>query len=402
MRTIAVAGMLAVALAGDAGPVDRVAAVARSQDWKTDKLIERHYVDGVAVRAAEGTVALLSPAPVDECLRLAVVAKNSVHVDAFASAEQPLLSIVRNDEYPDGSVQLIEPGTTTFLAEAVPSLQAGGDRLVAKGRTDPGSLGSGHDEPSLEYDVDVAFVSMDAYDPLAADSGAEAAWLRKLAAVPDDEREAAIGASFLLNEDDWSSASSRYVWADILGSWEGVSVIAAASGPDCATLVLRAAGFGGGARRAIVRAVGAGDERRVFAVETVDEHHEDGSYVVGRVEHPALGAFPILYARAAVADSGPVIVFSDRPLGKASWEELVTRQRVLRAVVTMTFGDSFNFSSYEIAGPGSEPVKLEAATITNAYLDEDTISALIEQGEAGQARVAINFQLPLSGVAVGP
>lgn len=179
-------------------------------------------------------------------------------------------------------------------------------------------------------------------------------------------------------------------------------MIGAASGPDCATLVLRAAAFGGGARRAIVRAVGAGDERKVVAVETDDEYHEDGSYVVGRVEHPAFGAFPILYARAAAADSGPVVVFGDRPLGEATWEELVTRQRVLRAVVTVTYGDSFSFGSYEIAGPGSEPATLGAASIINAYLDADTISALIEQGEAGEARITINFQLPLSGVAVGP
>jgi hypothetical protein len=86
----------------------------------------------------------------------------------------------------------------------------------------------------------------------------------------------------------------------------------------------------------------------------------------------------------------------------ATWEELVTRQRVLRAVVTMTYGDSFSFSSYEIAGPGSEPATLEAASIINAYLDADVIAALIEQGEAGEARIAINFQLPLSGVAIGP
>jgi hypothetical protein len=288
-----------------------VAAVARTQDWETGKVVERRYVDGVAIRADEGTVALLSQAPVDECLRLAVVAKKSVHVDAFSSDEQPVLAIVRNDEYPDGSVQLVEPSATTFLAETVPALQDGGDRLVAKGQTDSGSLGSGQEAPSLEYDVDLPFVSMDAYDPVAADSGAEAAWLRELAAVPDDQREAVVDGSFLTNDDDWNSTTSRYGWAEILGSWEDVSVIAAASGPDCATLVLR-------------------------------------------------------------------------------------------AVVTMTYGDSFDFGSYEIAGPGSEPATLGTASIINAYLDADTISALIKQGEAGEARIAINFQLPLSGVAVGP
>jgi len=400
MRTIVVAGALAAGLAGGAGPGDRVAAVAWTQDWDTGNAVERRYVDGVAIRAAEGTVALLTPAPVDECLRLAVVAKNSIYVDAFASAEQPALAIVRSDEYPEGSVQLIEPGATTYLAETVPTLQDGADRLVAKGRADSG--GGGHDGPDLEYDVDLAFVSMDAYDPLAADSGAEAAWLRKLAAVPDGEREAAVDASFLLDEEDYDSTSSRYSWAEILGSWENVSVIAAASGPACATLVLRAPAFAGGARRATVKVVGAGDERKVVAVETAEEYAEDGGYVVGRVEHPAFGAFPILYARAAVADSGPVVLFSDRPLGEAAWEELVTRQRVLRAVVTLTYGDSFSFGSYELAGPGAEPVRLDVANLTNAYLDAEAISALIEQGDAGGARLAINFQLPLSGVPVGP
>jgi len=400
MRTIVVAGALAAGLAGGAAPGDRVAAVAWTQDWDTGNAVERRYVDGVAIRAAEGTVALLTPAPVDECLRLAVVAKNSIYVDAFASAEQPALAIVRSDEYPEGSVQLIEPGATTYLAETVPTLQDGADRLVAKGRADSG--GGGHDGPDLEYDVDLAFVSMDAYDPLAADSGAEAAWLRKLAAVPDGEREAAVDASFLLDEEDYDSTSSRYSWAEILGSWENVSVIAAASGPACATLVLRAPAFAGGARRATVKVVGAGDERKVVAVETAEEYAEDGGYVVGRVEHPAFGAFPILYARAAVADSGPVVLFSDRPLGEAAWEELVTRQRVLRAVVTLTYGDSFSFGSYELAGPGAEPVRLDVANLTNAYLDAEAISALIEQGDAGGARLAINFQLPLSGVPVGP
>jgi len=402
MRTIAVVGALAVGLAGAVGPGDHVAAVARMQDWDSGKVVERRYVDGVAIRATEGTVALLTPAPVDDCQRLAVVMKNSIHVDSFASEEQPVLAIVRSDEYPEGSVQLIEPYSTTYLAETVPGLEDAGDRMVAKGQTDPGSLSSDSDEPSLEYDVDLGFVSRDDYDPLVADSGAEAAWLRKLAAVPEADREAVVEASFLLDEDDYDSTSSRYTWAEILGDWEGVSVIAAASGPECATLVLRAPAFAGGARRAIVKAVGAGDARKVVAVETEDEYPEDGGYVVGRVEHPAFGAFPILYARAMASDSGPVVLFSDRPLGEAPWEELVARQRVLRTVVTQTYGDSFNFGSYEVAGPGAEPATLEAATLTNAYLDADNISALIKQGEAGGARVVINFQLPLSGVPVGP
>jgi len=401
MRTIAV-GVALAGLAGVVGPGDRVAAVARTQDGDTGDVVERRYVDGVAIRAAEGTVALLSMAPLDECERLIVVVKNTIHVDFLATEERPVLAIVRSDEYPDGSVQLIEPYSTTYLGETVPTLQDGGDRLVAKGQTDPGGLGPGHDEPGLEYDVDLPFVSIDAYDPLAADTGVEAAWLRKLAALPDDEREAAVEGSFLLNEEDYESTSARYMWADILGDWEGASVIAAASGPDCSTLVLRAPAFSSGARRAIVKTVGAGDARKVVAVETADEYPADGSYVVGRVEHPAIGAFPILYARASASDTGPVVLFSDRPLGEAAWEELVTQQRVLRAVVTMTFGDGFNFGTYEIAGPGSEAVALEASSLTNAYLDADTISAIIKQGEPGEARLAISFQLPLSGTPVGP
>lgn len=388
-----------------AKPVSRAEAVVRTPDYdSTDmKLIERRYVDGVALRTGDGPAALLTATPIDACTRLAVLARGSADFSTFATAETPALVIVRNEEYPQGSAQLIEPGSSLYLAEAIPTLQTDGDRLVAKGQE------AGHqpfaDKPSLEYDVDLPYASMAEFDPLAADAGPEAAWLRGLAqqADADGDAEALVTATFFEDESDWNSYSSRATWFDVLSNWDNFSVIAAAGGPDCATLVVQAPGFAGGSSKAVVRARGAGDQRKVFAAESSEDYGSEGNYVVGRVEHPTLGAFPIMDARAeTVPDTGIVVIFSDRPIGGATWEQLVQKQRAVRAVAGVSYGTSFSLSNLEFAGPGVAAETVGAESVTNAHLDETTIAGLIKQGEPGEPSIVANFQLPLKAPAPTP
>jgi hypothetical protein len=378
-------------------------AVVRTPDYDSGELkqIERRFVDGVALRTDDGPVALLTADPIDACTRLAVLARGSTDLRAFAITGAPVLMVVRNEEYTQGSVQLIEPHSSLYLAEAVPKLQADGDRLVAKGQ-EPGYEPFA-DKPSLEYDIDLAYASMAEFDPLAADAGPEAQWLRGLVQQAGADTEATVTATFFEDENDWYSYSSRATWFDVLSSWNDLNVIAAASGPDCVTLVVQSPGFAGGSRKAIVRARGAGDQRKVFAAESSDDYGSEVKYVVGRVEHQALGAFPILDARAeGVADTGTVVIFSDGPIGEATWEQLVQKQRAVRAVTTDGFSNIYMLRTLEFAGPGVAAETVAARNIANAYIDETKIAGLIKQGEAGEPRIVVNYRLPLKAPASAP
>jgi hypothetical protein len=344
---------------------------------------------------------LLTAQPVDACLRLAVLARGSADFGAFASSEAPALVVVRNEEYPQGSVQLVATGSTTYLNQAVASLQTDGDRLVAKGEEE-GHAGT-LNKPSLEYDINLAFASMAEFDPVAADAGPEAAWLRGLLQQADADAEATVAATFLEDESDYSSYSSRATWFDVLANWESFNVIAAASGPDCATLVLQTPGFSGGWSKVVLRARGAGDQRKVHAAESSEDQGSEGNYVVGRVEHPALGAFPIVDARAEnIEGVGTVIVFSDRPIGEATWEQLIQRQRAARAVAGITFGDGYILSTLEFAGPGVAVASVPAEQISNASLDETAIGGLIKPSAPGQPSIVANFRLPLRTSSATP
>lgn len=383
-----------------AKPVSRAEAVVRQPDYDSSemKLVERRYVDGIALQTSEGPAALLTTTAMDACTRLAVLARGSADFGVFAGDGTPALVVVRNEEYPQGSVQLVEPGVTTFLATAIPTLQADGDRLVAKGQEAGNEPFS--DKPSLEYDVDLAYASMAGHDPLAADAGPEAAWLRGLARQADADVEATVAATFIEDEDDWNNYGSRSTWFDLLSSWEDFSVVAAASEADCATLVVQAPGFAGGARRAIVRARGAGEQRKVFAAESSEDYGSEGNYFVGRVEHPTLGDFPILDARAdATPDGGALVVFSDKPIGDAPWEQLVQSQRAVRAVAHSRYETIYMLGGLEFGGPGMAAQAVEAGTITNAYIDDSAIAGLINQGNPGEPRIVVNFHLPLAAPA---
>jgi len=395
-------GGAAAPAADKASRAPHAEAVARTVDYSSDTLetVERRYTDGVALRVGDERVAVLSLAPLDACTRLAVLARGDSGFGAFASEASPVLVLVRNTEYPQGSVQLVQPGVSVTLANEIVGLETGSQRFVARGE----QAGYDPSEPPLvTYDVDLPYAGMDAFDPVAADASPEAAWLRAKAAEADADAEGAVAGSFLENEDDWNSYGSRMAWHDVLVNWDDFSVAAVASGPDCATLLVRAPGFAGGARVALLRASGAGDARKVFFAESRDEHDDGGRFVVGRVEHPAMGSFPIVDARAEWSDgSGPVAIFSERPIGTASWEELVKTQRAVRAVASSPVGDGYMLRSLEFAGPGVDVQSVAADTISNAYRDEASMAGLIRQGEAGQPRLVANFRLPLEPRAATP
>ncbi len=391
------------ATAAPAKPASGVEAVVRTPDYDDDglKLVERRYVDGIAMRTADGPAALLTLAPIDACTRLTVLSRGSADFGAFGTDDAPALVIVHNEEYPQGSVQLVARGSRTYLSQAIASLQTDGDRLVAKGVEE--GYAPHTEKPSLEFDVDLAYASMAEFDPLAADAGTEAAWLRGLVQQAKADVEATIAATFVEDESDWNRYSSRSTWFDVLANWQDFNVIAAASGPDCATLVLQSPGFSGGWRKALLRVRGTGDQRLVHAAESSENYGDEGNYVVGRVEHPSYGAFPIIDARAEnIPGTGTVIIFSERAIGETPWEELVQKQRAARAVASVTFGTGYMLSSLEFGGPGMPVETVAADQISNASLDETSIGGLIKQSAPGQPSIVANFRLPLKGSEAAP
>ena len=123
-----------------------------------------------------------------------------------------------------------------------------------------------------------------------------------------------------------ASYSAKGSWFDILANWSDLNVVALATDKDCATLVLRAPGFAGGYREAIVETRMIGGVRKVTAAQTESMDSVEGSYVIGRIEHAGLGGFPVVHARAAREEGvGLVVYFSDKPIAAEPFETLVTR-----------------------------------------------------------------------------
>jgi hypothetical protein len=377
----------------------RAEALVRSVDYGSGEMkhVDLRFVDGVALQTSDGPAALLTTSPMDACLRLAGLARTDGRFHVLSHAGSPVLVISRNERYPQGSVQLIERGLTMHVADGLPTLQTDGKRLVAKGRLDdPNPM-----TEALEYNVDLAFASLAAFDPLEADAGAEAQWLRGLMQSTRADAEAMATATFLEYEDDpnYDFRGSRATWSNLL-QWPNFNVVAATSGPDCLTLVMQAPGHVVGSRKAIVRAVGAGDDRKVFAAETSEDRAIDVSYFVGRIEHPSLGAFPIVDARAETDANGRgVLIFSDGAIGEATWEQLVQKQRAVRAQAGDRFGTNYMLRTMEFAGPGMDAETIRAKNITNANISRVSIAGLINQGEAGEPRIVANFRLPLGAQA---
>ena len=145
------------------------------------------YVDGVALRLADGAGAVLTEHPLDACARLAVVAEGNLDFDTAKFGDKPALLLVRNAEHPEGAILLIEPNVTSTLEGSFPGLVTDGDALVASG--DVGDAGWGSIDPTeygaekaprVHLDVRLPYASIDTSDPVSADSSQAAKWLRSV------------------------------------------------------------------------------------------------------------------------------------------------------------------------------------------------------------------------------
>ncbi len=367
---------------------------------------EKTYVDGLAMRLKDGAGAVLTEAPLSACAKLAVVARGKLDYDAAILGDKPALLLVRNEEHPQGAVLLIEPYSISTLEEAVPSLVTEGDTLTASGDVGDAGWGSidatqygGEKAPHVRLDVRLPYASLDSADPVVADASAEAKWLREMRAKAATGGQAVADASLQVNMEDYSGSQASNTWFDILTNWANFNVIAVASDKGCATMVVREPGFIGGYTEAIIQTQMVGDVRKVTAAQSESIDSIEGNYVFGRVEHAKLGGFPVLHGRAArEADVGLVVYFSDKPIANEPFTSLVSKQRILRAVAGVEYGNQYSFSTYELGGPDVAVEQFDTgSSTTNAAIDEKEISGLIKLSEGEGPHIAVNFRLALGG-----
>ncbi|HNV09565.1 MAG: hypothetical protein WBC13_12860 [Dokdonella sp.] len=388
------------------GPLAHV--VTRQFSVEMDKLLvdEHVYVDGVAMRVEDGAGALLTETPLSACAKLAVVGRGNLEFDAATLGEKPALRLVQNSEYPQGAALVVEAYSTTTLEGTLPGLDTKGKEFVASG--DVGDAGWGSIDPTkygaeksphVRMDVKLPFSSLESVDSVAADASPEAKWLRDLRKQATSDGQGVADASLQVPADDYNAYSTTSAWSNILTSWSSPSVTAVASDKDCATLVLREPGFSGGYSEALVQTRMVGNVRKVVAASTKEFNSVEGDYVVGRFENAALGGVPILHARAAREDGvGLVVYFSDKPIANEPFETLVGKQRMLRAVAGIEYGNQYSFSTYDMGGPGAPVEQVSAGnSTTNPYADEKTISGLIKLQEGEAVRISVNYQLALGG-----
>lgn len=384
-------------------------AETRQFSVEMGKLIvdEKNYVDGLAMRLKDGGAgAVLTEAPLSACAKLAVATRGNLEFNAASFGDKPTLVLIRNEEHPEGAILQLEPFSTTTLEDKFPGLVTEGDSLVAK--ADVGDAGWGSidatkygakNAPHVRVDVELPYASVASADAVAADASAEAAWLRDLQAKAQADTQTVVDGSVKVNEEDYASYSAKGSWFDILANWSDLNVVALATDKDCATLVLRAPGFAGGYRQAIVETRMIDGTRKVVAAQTESMDSVEGSYFIGRIEHARLGAFPVVDARAAREEGvGLVVLFSDKPMAAEPFETLVTRQRVLRAVSSGEYSGQYSFSHYDLGGPGVTVEQIGAGNSTsNPSVDEKEIAGLIklDGDEAGNPHIAVNFRLPL-------
>lgn len=385
-------------------------AVTKQFSIDMNKLVveEKTYVDGLAMRLKDGAGAVLTEAPLSACAKMAVVSRGNLEFDAAIFGEKPALLLVRNEEHPQGAILLIEPYSTTTLEDAFPTLVTEGDMLVASGDIGDAGWGSidatkygGEKAPHVRVDVKLPYSSIDRSDPVAADASPEATWLRETRAKAAADTQAVVDASLQVNMEEYSGSSTSNAWFDVLGNWSSLSVVALATDKDCATLVLREPGFAGGYREAIIQTQMVGGVRKVTAAQTESMDSVEGHYIVGRVEHAKLGAFPIVHARAASEEGvGLVVYFSDKPIAAEPFESLAAKQRMLRAVAGSQYGEQYSFSSYDLGGPGVPVEQISAGnSTTNPHVDEKEIAGLIRLSE-GEPRIMVNFNLALGGAGM--
>ena len=366
---------------------------------------EKTYVDGLAMRLADGAAAVLTEAPITACAKLAVVAQSRTELKTTALGEKPVLALVRNAEHPQGAILLLEPYSTTTLEDALPTLATEGNTLAASGDIGDAGWGSidatqygAEKAPHVRLDVKLPYAKPGDADALAADTGAEAKWLREMRAKAATDTQAVVDASVQVDPEDYSGSVTTNAWFDVLSNWGNLSVVAAASDKGCSTLVVREPGFIGGYREAIIQTTMVGDVRKVTSVQTESMDSIEGDYAFGRVEHPTLGGFPILHGRAAREEGvGLVVYLSDQPIAAGSFETLVARQHMLRAVASSEYGNQYSFSFYELGGPGVPVEQVGAGnSTTNPYLDEKEVGGLIKLGEGEPTRITVNFRLALA------
>jgi hypothetical protein len=419
-RVVALGVIVVLGACGGAGSGGETAAAPRvaeqgphahavtkqfSVDMDGLKVEEKTYVDGVALRTKDAAGALLTEVPLSACTKLAIVARGDLEFDSGTLGEKPALKLVRDEEHPKGAILLIEPYSTTTLEGDFPALVTDGGTLSASGDIGDAGWGSidatkyGKEKaPHVRLDVKLPYATLDGADPIAADASAEAKWLRETQAKAGADTQAAAEASMQAREDDYSTSSA---WFDILGNWSDLSVIALASDKGCATMVLRAPGFAGGYREAVIQTRLEGDARKVTSAKTESFDSVEGDYVVGRIEYAKLGAFPVVHARAAREEGvGLVVYFSDKPIAAEPFESLVAKQRMLRAVSSFESGSNYSFSHYDLGGPGVPVEQIDAGNSTsNPYVDEKDIAGLIKLENADGPRIAVNFHLGLKGTA---
>jgi hypothetical protein len=369
---------------------------------------EKTYVDGLAMRLENGAGAVLTQDPLSACAKLAVVAHGNLDYDAARFGDKPALMLVRNEEHPQGAALLLEPYSTSTLEDALPILVTEGNALSASGDVGDAGWGSidatkygGEKAPHVRLDVKLPYASLDDADPLAADASAEAKWLREMRAKAAADTQSVVDASLEVDMEDYSGSSTSNAWSDVLGNWANFNVVAVAADTGCATMVVRQPGFIGGYQEAIIQTKMVGDVRKVTAAQTRSVDSIEGHYVFGRIEHPKLGGFPVLHARAAREDGvGLVVTFSDKPFANEPFEALAAKQHMLRAVSSIEYGNQYSFSHYELAGPGVPVEQIDAGnSTTNPSLDEKEIAGLIKLGEGEGTRIAVNFRLALGGQA---
>ena len=385
-------------------------AVTRQFSIEGSKLVvaESTYVDGIAMRFKDGAAVALTETPISACAKLAVMASSRTEFDTAALGAKPALMLVRNEEHPQGAILLIEPGSTTTLEATFPALVTKGDALIASGDVGDAGWGSidatkygAEKSPHVRLDVNLPYSTRSDAGAVAADASAEAKWLHDLQAKAGNDTQAVVDASFLVDPEDYRSGLSSSRWFDVLANWNDFSVVSLATDKGCATMVLRAPGFSGGYREAVIQTQLIGDVRKVTSAQTEDFDTIEGDYFVGRIEHPKLGAFPVIDARAfSQPGVGLVVYFSDKPIADETFESLVTRQRMLRAVSSFQSGGQYTFSHYDFGGPGLPIEQIDAGNSTsNAFVDEKEIRGLIKIGEGTGPHIAVNFDLALKATA---
>ena len=381
-------------------------AVTKRFSVDLDKLVveEKTYVDGLAMRFKDGAAVALTEAPISACAKLAVVANSGSEFQTEALSDKPVLMVVRNEQHPQGAILLVEPYSTTTLEEAFPALVTNGDALIASGDVGDAGWGSidatkyaAEKSPHVRLDVSLPYSMRNEADAVAADTSAEAKWLRDLQTKARNDTQAVVDATLQVDPEDYRSSMTSSRWFDVLGNWRNFSVSALATDKGCATMLLRAPGSAGGYREAIIQTRMAGDVRKVISAQTENTNSVEGNYFVGRIEHPALGAFPVVDARAfSEAGVGLVVYFSDKPIAAEPFESLVTKQRMMRAISTFQSGSQYGFSTFDLGGPGVPVEQIPAGNSTsNAFVDEKEIRGLIDLAEGDGPHVVVNFSLAL-------